>query len=170
MAEEIKEDVVEVQKSKGKNKTGMVEVEKATLDKILSRMEMLEEAADKGRLERVRALRNTDKILKKVNLSTYNGRIIIGWRSIKDDVFFDREGKMHEDQVVELYFYNGKTNKEGQPLPEAELNIQSFSRLLKRISCEVIEESKDKNGNINLTVTTPDNQEIKIDLNFTNAS
>lgn len=159
-----------VAKGKGATKKETVEIEKSVLAKLIERMEILEEAADKGRLERVKGLRNNDKLVKKVNLGTYDGRIVVGWKAIKDDVWFDQEGKMHEEQIVELYFHEGKKDKEGKLVAEAQMNVQSFSRRLKRLVCEVVEESKDRNGNTTLTVVTPEGKEIKVDLSFINAA
>jgi len=154
---------------KEKNDEEMVAISAKTLNSILSKIEVLEKAADRGRFEKANGEKNPQKITKSVNLATYQGRIVIGWKSIKDDVWFDHEGKLHEDQIVELYFHKGKTDDNKLPVPEKELNVQSFSRLLKRLPVEVIEEAKDRNGNINLTVITKDGEEIKIDNNFVNA-
>jgi len=186
MAEEIKDEKIIVEgaegaegatpAAKGKGKAGKkeagetIEIEKSVLAKLIDRLDILEEAADKGRLERVKGLRNNDKLVKKVNLGVYDGRIVVGWKAIKDDVWFDQEGKMHEEQIVELYFHEGKKDKEGHLVAEAQMNVQSFSRRLKRLICEVVEESKDRNGNTTLTVVTPEGKEIKVDLSFINAA
>jgi len=156
---------------KAKADSDTVEVSKETLQKLLERLDILEEAADKGRLERVTALKNGNKkLVKKVNVSTYQDRIVVGWKSVRDDVFFDREGKLHEDQVVALFFHKGKTDSKGNLLPEAELNIQSFARLTKRLECEILEESKDQEGNITLLLEDKSGQQFRIGLDFINAS
>ena len=158
-------------KDKNSLKDNEIAVSKDLMDKLLKRLDILEEAADKGRLERVTALKNQSKnLIKKVSLSTYDGRVIIGWKSIKDDVFFDREGKLHEDQVVAVYFHNGKKDSEGKLIPEAELSIQSFARLTKKLECEIVSESKDREGNTTLVVVDKDGREITIGLDFINAS
>lgn len=169
--EEKKEDVKPKIDKKDKKAGETVEVSKDVLEKLLERLDVLEEAADKGRFERVSALRNqNNKLVKKVNLSAYQGRVVIGWKSVRDDVFFDREGKLHEDQVVALYFHDGKKDKDGKLIPEAEISIQSFARLTKKHECEVLSESKDQNGNIALTVQDKEGRKIDIGLDFINAS
>lgn len=154
---------------KEKTDEEMVTVSAKTLQSILSKIEVLEKAADRGRFEKANSEKNPQKITKSVNLATYQGRIVSGWRILRDDVWFDHEGKLHEDQIVALFFHKGKKDENGVPVPEKELNVQSFARLLKRLPAEVIEESKDRNGNINLTVITKEGEEIKIDNNFVNA-
>ena len=152
-------------KEKGKN---TVEVEKDVLERILKTIEsqgekikILTEVADKNRLTRVEELRSQGKLVKKVFLNTFDGKIIIGWKKIKDDVYTDQEGRLHEDQVVGLIFH--KEKEVGK-----EMDIRSFSRLIVKVPVEVVEEGKDKEGNINFTVQTEDGQEIKIDSRFIN--
>ena len=157
-----------VGKEKVLAKEETISVPKSTLEGIVKRMEKLEsdneilkEVADKNRLSRVEELRKQGKLVKSVNLSTFEGKIVIGWKKIRDDVYIDEKGRLHEDQFVGLIF-NGETEV------GKELDIRSFSRLLIKIPAEVVEEGKDKDGNINFTVMTKDGQEIKIDSKFVN--
>lgn len=145
-----------------------VEVDAEVLERLLKtvesqgkKIEILTEVADKNRLTRVEEMRAQGKLVKKVGLNTYEGKIVIAEKSVKNDVYTDQHGIMHEDQTVALYFLG---EKEVGP----EINIRSRTRLLKRIECEVLEEGKDKDGNINFTVQTPDGREIKIDSKFIN--
>lgn len=145
-----------------------IEVGKATLEKVLARVEKLErdneilrEVADKNRLGRVEEMRAQGKLVKKVGLNTYNGKIVVGWKKVRDDVFFDNQGRLHEDQVSVLYF-------RGETKPSEELNERAFSRLLVKIPVEVLEEGRDKEGNINFTVQLADGDTLKIDSKFIN--
>lgn len=149
-------------------KKGTIEIDEDVLSKLLRRVDKLEddnkilrEVADKNRLGRVEELRAQGKLVKSVNLNTYEGKVIIGWKKIKDDVYQDQQGRLHEDQIVGLIF-------EGEKGVGKEMDIRSFSRLLVKIPCEVIEEGKDKEGNINFTVQTKDGRTIKIDSKFVN--
>lgn len=151
-----------------KEKKKVVEVDEDTLNRLLDtvekqgkKIEILTEVADKNRLTRVEELRAQGKLVKKVNLNTYNNKIIIGWVKIKDDVYQDHEGRLHEDQIVGLIF-NGEKEVGHQ------MDIRSFSRLIIKIPAEVLEESKDKDGNTNFVVETKDGQQIKIDARFIN--
>jgi len=169
--DEKETDQKENSKKSAKKDKETVEVSKDVLAKLLERLDILEEAADKGRFERVSALRNqNNKLVKKVSLSSYQGRIVIGWKSVRDDVFFDREGKLHEDQVVALYFHEGKKDAKGNLLPEAEITIQSFARLTKKHECEVISETKERDGSTTLEVQDKEGRKITIGLDFINAS
>lgn len=145
-----------------------VEVEAEVLDRILKTIEtqgekikILTEVADKNRLNRVEEMRAQGKLVKKVNLNTYDKKIIMAWKTIKDDVYMDNEGRLHEDQIIGLYF-------RGEKEMGKQLDVRSFSRLIVKIPVEVIEESKDRDGNTNFTVQTGDGEEIKIDARFIN--
>jgi len=144
------------------------EVSVSVLESILNRVEKLEsenqilrEVADKNRLGRVEELRAQGKLVKSVNLNTFEGKIVIGWKKVKDDVYQDQQGRLHEDQIVGLIF-------EGEKEVGKEMDVRSFSRLLVKVPCEVIEEGKDKEGNINFTVQLKDGRTIKIDSKFVN--
>jgi hypothetical protein len=162
----------EKEDKKNKKDKDVVEVKKEVLEKLLERVDSLEkrneiltEAADKGRLSRVEQLRNQGKLVKSVFINTYNEKIIVGWKKIKDDVYKDQEGRLHEDQVVGLIF-------EGEDEVGTELDIRSFVRLLVKIPAEVIEESKDRDGNTNFVVIIKDGKnkgkQLKIDSKFIN--
>ena len=145
-----------------------VEVDSDMLQKVLARVEKLEddnkilrEVADKNRLGRVEELRAQGKLVKSVNLNVFEGKIVVAWKTIRNDVYQDTKGILHEDQVVGLIF-------EGETGVGKEIDIRAFARLMVKVSTEVIEEGKDKDGNINFTVLTKDGRQIKIDSKFIN--
>lgn len=166
-------------------KSKKIEVDAETLQKVLDKVEkqekeieILREVADKNRLGRVEELRLQGKLVKSVNLNTLNGKIIMGWKKIKDDVYIDQQGRLHEEQIVGLIFLDDdtgkpqtiKNNETGllETFIGKEIDIRSFSRLVTKIAVEVIEEGKDKEGNVNFTIQTKDGREIKIDSKFVN--
>lgn len=157
------------EKAAEKSKEDTVTISKDLLNSILNKLEILTDAADKGRLERATNIRNPNKLTKSVNVATYQGRVVVGWRSVKDDVFFDREGKLHEEQMVALFFKDGKKDSNDNLVPEAEINVQSFARLLKRLPCEILEEITEKNGRKTYKVISKDGLELTIDSDFVNA-
>lgn len=143
-----------------------VEVDADTLQKVMDKLEkqekdisILREAADKGRLGRIEDLRNQGKLIKTARMSVYNGQIVKGWVKVKDDVYIDSEGRLHEQQVVRLFLEDDST---------PELDYRSFSRLLTKIEGEVVEEGKDKDGNSNVTILFPDGKKLKTDVIFIN--
>ena len=145
-----------------------IEVDAETLQTVLDKVEkqekeiqILREAADQKRLGRVEEMRLQGKLIKTVKLNTIDGQIIVGWKTVKDDVYFDAEGRLHETQIYEIHFFD-KTVK------PKEVDIRGFNRLITKVDAEVIEEGKDRDGNTNFTVMTKDGREIKIDSKFVN--
>lgn len=162
-----KEPVVKETKKK------MVEVEEDVLKKILDKqdtqdaenkklrqdIEILRETADKGRLSRADQARADGKIVKVVRLSKVGDLYVVGWKSIKDEVYTDERGVIHADQQVE-YFFNDKTSKV--------LTLVYFSRNSKMENCEVVAEKKDKDGRMSYDVLTAKGLELSVGITFVN--
>ena len=153
-----------IKQKKGKT----VEVDAEILQSVLDRVSKLEqdnqilrEAADQKRLGRVEELRLQGKLVKTVKLNTIDGQIIVGWKTVKDDVYFDAEGRLHETQIYEIYFFD-------KTVEPKQVDIRGFNRLITKVDAEVLEESKDRDGNTNFTVMTKDGREIKLDSKFVN--
>lgn len=193
MAEEIKKSPLDQEETKAPVGTGIgttsnsaeikppkekkketVEVEKDVLERILATVEkqgekikILTEVADKNRLTRVEELRAQGKLVKKVKLNYMDGNLIIGWKTIKDEVYFDQDKRLHEEQIIGLYFeqeiVDGQELQLGKEMP-----YQTFGRLVTKVPVEVIEEGKDRDGNTNFVVETDDGRKIKIDSRFVN--
>jgi hypothetical protein len=156
-----------------KPKRKMVEVPEDVLEKILAKqekqddenaklkqeIEILREVADKGRLNKADQLRADGKIMKIVRLYKIGDSYVVGWKRIKDEVYTDERGVIHEDQVVEYYFNQGEPQQ---------MSDVKFSRNQRQEKCEVISETKDKDGKVTYTVLTPKGQELSIDITFIN--
>ena len=156
-----------------KQKRKMVEVPEDVLQKIIDKQEaqekemeklkkdneILREVADKGRLNRADQLRADGKIMKMVRLYKIGDLYVVGWKRIKDEVYTDERGVIHEDQVVEYYFNQGEPQQ---------MSDVKFSRNQRQEKCEVISETKDKDGKITYTVLTPKGQKLSIDITFIN--
>jgi len=159
--DEIKEDEI-------KEKT--VVVKKRALDKILDDIERLKKdnemllgIADKSRLAFWE-----EKIQKPqihiVKLSTWevNGKpkVILAWRSVKDEMYQDANGTWHEDQKTEIILED-----------KTKLVIQSREFWLKptKIPAQIIQRSVDEvTGNTTLKVETKDEKIYEIDQRFVN--
>lgn len=144
----------------------VVEVPKSTLEKLLSRVEVLEkdneilkEVADKDKLIRIEKLRAGGKLVKTVNLNVHHGKIVIGWSKVKDDVYFDEQGRLHEEQVILVHYLDGS---------KSEMDYRAFSRMKEPLKGEVISETKDSDGHTNIKVQLADGREINIDIVFVN--
>jgi len=89
-------------KKPDEKKKETVEVDKDVLQRILETVEkkgekikILTEVADKNRLTRVEELRAQGKLAKKVKLNYFQGKLIIGWAKVKDDVYIDSQGRIN---------------------------------------------------------------------------
>lgn len=142
-----------------------VTVPKSTLDAILKRLdkqdqelEVLRDASDQGRLSKVEMLRGQGKLVKNARLTTYDGKIAIGWKMTKDDVRFEND-KLVEEQEVQVFFEDKTSSK---------LSYRSFVNHSSSVEGEVISESTNKDGMKMVTLQLKDGKEIEISTTFIN--
>jgi len=148
-----------------------VEVDAEVLQKLVDTVENqkqdiedLKQAADVGRLNRIQAARNQGKLVKKAKVSTWQGKIVIGWSKVKDDVYFDEAGKLHEDQQIKLFLLGaGDKKEETEAMP-----YRNFARVTQKIEGEVIRESKDQEGRVEFTIMLSDGREVTLPIVFAN--
>ncbi len=149
-----------------KPKVETIMVNKKVLDQILAKqesqdkeIEMLREVADKSRLYWWEE-KNKKPTTKVVRLTVIEGKIVVGWKTIIDEVFQDTNGIFHEKQVIEIYFEDG-TKKS--------LNYIDFTRLTNKIEVELIKRMKDEEqGTESVTVKTKEGKEYTIGIEFIN--
>jgi len=144
-----------------------VVVSKAALDEILLKLDRLEYAGDKGRLGKYDA-----RFFKKgpniFTVSLYNGKIITGWRSLKNVSYKDPgTGRLVEDQRYEILF-NDNTKLEVQ-------GYEQFSdiRFNERLNVEEISRTQDETGTtIKVKIISQDSdlygKELTIGAQFVN--
>lgn len=149
-----------------------VEVDAETLAKLVSgyedlqqKVKDLEGAADVGRLQRIQAARNQGKLVKNAKVSMYDNKIVLGWVLVKDDVYFDEAGKMHEDQQIKLFLDSGEGKK---PSESAPMSYRQFARLTTKLEGEVIGENKDRDGMVSFKILLPNGREIELPIVFLN--
>jgi len=88
-----------------------ITIPKDTFDRMVKDIDMLKETADRRRMALYQHRHKGDQV-PMVRLRELDGKVIMGWRMIKNDVHFDRTKKTWvEDQVVELLFEDGKSEK-----------------------------------------------------------
>lgn len=88
---------------------GMVSVPKEKLDKLFAiveeqskKIEMLEEVADVGRIDRYRAEHGGPRP-KFVRLSVFQKKIVLGWATVENEVEYDYEtDTVSENQTIEV--------------------------------------------------------------------
>ncbi len=150
----------------------MVEVDSSVLEKLLTsqeemkkKIEDLEGAADVGRLGRIQAARNSGKLVKNAKVNFWDGKPVLAWVAEKDDVWFDEQGRLHEDQQITVVMYEGegKTPSKSKPV-----SYRTFSRLVTKKDGEVIKESKDNDGAVSFTVLLADGLQIELPIVFLN--
>lgn len=165
---EKEEDIVEEKKEKKKE----VKVDSEILQKLVDKLEKqeqqikdLEASADLGRLQRIQGLRNQGKLVKKAKISIYNGKYVLGWAKVKDDVYFGEDGRLHEEQTVELILDNGEGK---EPIKSDVISYRTFSRLCQKEEGEVIKESKDSDGQTFFTLQLAQGRTIELPIIFIN--
>lgn len=145
-----------------------VSIPKAQLTELLARLERVESAADKGRLNQWDN-QNKPKELTRVRLNVYHDaekntvNVIMAWRMVIDEVLYEVGRGYVEKQVIELDLEDGK---------KVQLAYRDFAIGKKRIQepSEIISRQKDENTGIEtFTVRRlSDQKEYKVDSRFIN--
>jgi hypothetical protein len=145
-----------------------VELSKNQFDELNKRLKQLEKnnellinIADKKALSQFYQ-RNQDDLPKEVNLREIDGKVVLGWRMIKDEVFFDPGIKTWiEDQQVAVLFEDGK---------KQEMSLTDFTRKYVLIPCSRIGIMKDeRTGKEAFKLSRKDNgKEYTISVEYVN--
>lgn len=171
MAEENKTAAV-VPPAEEKEKT--VPVSEKVLKDILAKMETYqteisglkeaqkewESTASQDQIAKIEKLRASGKLVKSIRLNYYDNKLVLSWRSSADDVYIDNTGKEVSVQKTKVTFDGVKD--------EVELAQIDFARRKMQREYEVIEEGRDRDGNMVYTVTIEGGKEIKIDGRYIN--
>lgn len=159
-------------KKKEESKPEIVEIGKDTLKSLLDtvdglkeKVEDLEGAANLGRLERIKAARDTGAIIKTAKVSLWHGEMVLGWETVKDDVWLDERGRIIEDQQIRLLIDSGEGKK---PTFTDAMPYKMFGRVSDKIEGEVIKESKNADGSVEFTLKFDDGREITLPITFLN--
>lgn len=176
--EEIKEEETKDEKpSSGEKKKETVEVDKDVLDKLVKGYEVMEQkvqdlegAADLGRLDKIKRARMDGKLVKSAKVNIYEGRVVLGWRKDKDDVYFDESGKLHEDQKIILILATGEKDKEGNEVTEETepMSYRTFARVVTKQDGEVVKESTEADGQKFYTIQMKDGRRYELSIVFIN--
>lgn len=163
-------------KDEKKKKKDVIEVDRATIEAILERQkqqdkeisrltkdnEKLIAVADKGRLSLFDQQHNDQPLIRNANLNVWQGKIVLGWKTVKDEVGV-MDGRIYENQVVEMYLDDGVGNE-----PKAvQVNYLDFGRNMRKMAAEIVKQSKTKYGEA-YTLQTKDGREYEIDIRFIN--
>lgn len=146
----------------------MVAVPKAQLTEILSKLERLESAADKGRLESFDNA-NKPKELSRLRLNVYenpedgSSKVIMAWKMVIDEVIYNQGRGYLERQVIELTLEDGS---------KVQLEYRDFTigKRRKQEIAEIMSRQKDEtNGSEKFKVRrVSDKKEFEVDSRFIN--
>ncbi len=137
----------------------------STVEGLKEKVQDLEGAANLARLDKVRSARDKGEISKTAKVSIWDKKIVLRWVSVKDDVYIDEQGRIHEDQQIKLYLFEGEGKKPSETEP---MSYRKFSRLIEKRLGEVIKETKNQDGSIDFTIHFDDGLEITLPIIYLN--
>ena len=147
----------------------MVTISKETLGDIMSKLKMLEEVADKGRVMNYETKNAAQgKKPMRAQLSVFGDGILVGWRTMKDELIKHPTSGLviGETQEFELLLL-----KPDDTIEKVTLNgYPTFSnaRYNARIEVEIVGKEEDFEGNLKFTVKLPDGRTTKLAAAFLN--
>jgi len=119
---------------------------------------MLTDVQDKSKLLKLEQMRRDGKLVKDIKLRVLEGKVVVGWKTLQDEVYF-ADGKLIENQKVEV-FLDDQTTKQ--------LSMRQWASLPAYQAFEVVKESRTENGQIFYTVRREDGKELDIDITYIN--
>lgn len=132
---------------------------------LMARLSSLEDTTkamfdvqDKSKLLKIEQMRRDGKLVKDIKLRVLEGKVVVGWKTVQDEVYF-ADGKLIENQKVAVYLED-KTQKE--------LSMRQWASLPAYQAFEVVKESRSENGQIFYTVRREDGRELEIDITYIN--
>ena len=138
-----------------------ISIPKTQFDQLISRLDKQEElirsVADKSRLMNW-DVRHQDTSLRTTQISTYNGKIVLGWKMLANEMYQDAKNLWHEDQQVEIALEGGATVK---------LTYLEFAKNLTKVVVEIVSKYSTPEGHNMYRVKYQD-REIDIDQTFVN--
>lgn len=145
-----------------------VSISKTEWDNMQKTLEMLKNVADKGRVYNYESQQKTDKKLKKVKLSNYDGGYIIAWETQKDELVKHpvTGATVGENQQIQVKIL----------MPDGDIVTRDFNsyvsfsnaRYDERTEVLVAGTSEDYNGKILWTLELPDGRNLQIDPRYVN--
>lgn len=158
---ELEKEVEQQKRQKKQEKDDVITISKSDLDKIYEKLDMLQKVADKSRLD------NWEKEHKelgpaKYRVSTIDGKIIVGWRTIKDEVYRDPVSNiMRVTQAYEFILEDGST------YPVNGYNNFASLHYANQLEGKEMSKTIDANGTI-LKLELDNGKVIEIDSKFVN--
>jgi Tfp pilus assembly protein PilX len=154
-----KKDVVEVEKSVLNDILDQMKSQKEKIANLEEAQKEYEQTATQDQIAKIEKLRASGKLVKAIRINLYENSLVVSWKSTKDDVYIDNTGKEIAVQQTELTFADGKKTE----VPQID-----FARRKVQKQYEVIQEGRDRDGNMKYTITMEGGKEIELDGRFVN--
>lgn len=152
--EQQKEDL----KTYKKEESETITVNKKSLNELINRLERLEYSADVGRLSKFDE-KNKKELPKVVLLGQYDGKIVLGWKMLKDEVQ-KVNGVWRESQLIQIKLDDDST---------LEMPYLQYVQGVVKVDATILSRTKDSDGHETLKVRRNDNgSEYSIDITFIN--
>lgn len=142
-----------------------VEIDADVLDTILKNLATLKEGqtqfeatASQDQIRKIEAMRASGKLVKSVKLRFFDGKVMLGYRMTKNNVWVSN-GKLNEEQEYEVFFEDGETRN---------MTLGKFATEAIYKSYEVISEAKTQAGDVMFTVMMDDGKEVVINSKYVN--
>jgi len=164
---EVPEESSEKDKKPVQAPENFVKVSKEDWNSVQEQLKMLRAVADKGRIYNYENQR-TEKKPFKVKLSIYKDQLIIGWRTLKDELIRDsRTGAtIGETQQYEIKLLN-REDKIQDILIDGYVSF-SNARYAQRIDAEVVGTKESWDGEQTFDLRLPDGRVISLNSRFVN--
>jgi hypothetical protein len=150
----------------------MVSVPEDMLKELVNKIGILERAVPAAGLAYAMGTAEKKPIIRRVNLNVYRDlekqeeRVILGWRTVIDEVFTTSQGFQHEKQIIRLFLEddNGAMSEKG-----IDMDYTDFIRRLKKQPAEIMTTTTTEDGKTMFKVRrVPDGKEYTIDKTFVN--
>jgi hypothetical protein len=164
---EEKKEKVEVNRAALDNLITEVETLKARDIENQQKLKMLYDVADKGRVFSYES-RISEKQPLRVKLSVYDGKLIVGWRTVKDELVKNPTTGLTVGEVQEYELL--LLSKEGETHKQIIHGYVAFSsaRYDSRIEAEVVSRKESWDGNMIFELLLPDGRKVDLESRYVN--
>lgn len=145
----------------------MVQISEDAWNQVQEKLKMLTEVADKGRVFNYESNQPQKKAMK-VKLAVFNGGLIVGWRTLKDELIKHPTSGLTvgEKQEYELKILNPDST-ESIVIVDGYKQFSDY-RYNERVDCNVVGKKEDWQGNFKYEIVLPDGRKYEIDSRFVN--
>lgn len=124
-------------------------------------IERLRYAADKNRVAQYDSKEATKKsIVPKCTVSFWNGKVVLAWRMLPQEVFYGQNGVYHEKQDVEM-----TVKGESQPVIVA---YKDWFKQITKKPADILSRTTDNDGHVIMALELEDGSQIALDSSFIN--